>query len=78
MLSYSRAGAADIAVEAAFAASAAVVFVLGDERDGSLPLFLAWLAVHVLYGIVSGSFWALVIVACTRPPRPTTRPRTRR
>ena len=35
------------------------LFVLGDERDGSLPFFLAWLAVHVLYGIVIGSFWAL-------------------
>jgi len=54
-------------VAAAFAASAAALFVLGDERDGSLPLFLAWLAVHVLYGIVSGSFWALLIVV-TCPP----------
>ena len=58
----SRARAADIAVAAAFAAAAATLFVLGDERGGSLPFFLAWLAVHVLYGIVSGSFWALLIV----------------
>ena len=63
----SRARAADIAVAAAFAASAAAFFVLGDERDGSLPFFLAWFVVHVLYGIVSGSFWALLIVV-TCPP----------
>ena len=63
----SRARAADIAVAAAFAAAAATLFVLGDERGGSLPFFLAWLAVHVLYGIVSGSFWALLIVV-TCPP----------
>jgi hypothetical protein len=63
----SRAFAADIAVAAAFSASAATLFVLGDERDGSLAFFLAWLAAHVLYGIVSGSFWALfIVVAC--PP----------
>ncbi len=63
----SRARAADIAVAAVFAASAAALFVQGDERDGSLPFFLAWLAVHVLYGIASGSFWALpIVVAC--PP----------
>jgi len=54
-------------VAAAFAASAAVLFVLGDERNGSLPFFLAWLAVHVLYGIVSGSFWALLIVVSCPP-----------
>jgi hypothetical protein len=54
-------------VAGAFAASTAALFVLGDERDGSLPFFLAWLAVHVLFGIVSGSFWALpIVVAC--PP----------
>ena len=57
----------DVAVAAAFAASAAVLFVVGDERGGSLPFFLAWLAVHVLFGIVSGSFWALLIVV-TCPP----------
>jgi hypothetical protein len=59
--------AAEVAVAAVFAASAAAIFVAGDERNGSLPLFLGWLAVHVLYGIVSGSFWALVIVL-TCPP----------
>jgi hypothetical protein len=63
----SRARAADIAVAAAFAASAAALFVAGDERDGSLPFFLAWFAVHVLYGLASGSFWALLIVV-TCPP----------
>lgn len=62
-----RARATDVAVAAAFAALAAALFVLGDERDGSLPFFLAWFAVHVLYGIVSGSFWALLIVV-TCPP----------
>ena len=63
----SRAHAADVAVTAAFAASAAALFVLGDERNGSLPFFLAWFAVHVLYGVGSGSFWALLIaVSC--PP----------
>jgi hypothetical protein len=54
-------------VAAAFAASAATLFVLGDERDGSLPFFLAWVAVHVLYGLLTGSFWALLIVV-TCPP----------
>jgi len=63
----SRARAADIAVAAAFAASAAALFVAGDERDGSLPFFLAWFAVHVLYGLASGSFWTLLIVV-TCPP----------
>jgi hypothetical protein len=62
-----RARAADVAVAAAFAASAATLFVLGDERDGSLPFFLAWLAVHVLYGIAKGSFWALPIVVVCPP-----------
>ena len=63
----SRARAADIAVAAAFAASAATLFVLGDERDGSWPFFLGWIAVHVLYGIGSGSFWALLIVVSCPP-----------
>ena len=67
MSSRARARAADVAVAAAFAASAAALFVLGDERDGSLPFFLAWFAVHVLYGIVSGSFWALLIVVSCPP-----------
>mgnify|MGYP000103044362 CR=1 FL=1 len=56
-----------MAVAAAFAAAAAVLFVEGDERGGSLPFFLSWLAVHVLYGLASGSFWAL-LVAVTCPP----------
>ena len=62
-----RARAAEVAVAAAFAAAAAAVFVEGDERNGALSLFLAWLAIHVVYGVVSGSFWALVIVL-TCPP----------
>ena len=62
-----RARAAEVAVAAVFAASAAAIFVAGDERNGSMPFFLGSLAVHVLYGIVSGSFWALVIVL-TCPP----------
>ena len=62
-----RARAAEVAVAAVFAASAAAIFVAGDERNGSMPFFLGWLAVHVLYGIVSGSFWALLIVL-TCPP----------
>ena len=52
---------------AAFAAAAAWLFVLGDERGGSLPLFLAWAAVHVVYGAVSGSFWAFPIVLSCPP-----------
>jgi len=64
---HARARAADVAVAAAFAASAAALFVLGDERDGSLAFFLAWFAVHVLFGIVSGSFWALLIVVSCPP-----------
>ena len=63
----SRARAANIAVAAAFAASAAALFVLGDERDGSLTFFLGWLVVHVLYGIASGSFWALLVVVSCPP-----------
>ncbi len=62
-----RARATDVAVAAVFAAAAAALFVLGDERGGSLPFFLGWLAVHVLYGAVSNSFWALpIVIAC--PP----------
>lgn len=63
----SRARAAEIAVAAVFAAAAAWLFVEGDERGGSLALFLAWAAVHVFYGAASGSFWALPIAA-TCPP----------
>ncbi|HEY8103089.1 MAG TPA: hypothetical protein VIE18_01145 [Gaiellaceae bacterium] len=32
-----------------------------------MPFFLAWLALHVLYGLASGSFWAFLIVV-TCPP----------
>ncbi len=63
----SIARATEVAVAAVFAASAATLFVLGDERDGSLPFFLTWLAVHLLFGLASGSFWSLLIVV-TCPP----------
>jgi len=67
MLSISRAAALGLASGAAFAASAATIFVLGDARGGSLPFFLAWLGVHALYGIVNGSFSSLVIVLACPP-----------
>ena len=51
----------------AFAGASALLFVLGDERDGSLPFFLAWLALHVLYGAGAGSFWALAVVLAGPP-----------
>lgn len=62
-----RARAVEIAIATVFAASAAAIFVEGDERNGSMPLFLGWLAVHLLYGVASGSFWSLLIVL-TCPP----------
>jgi hypothetical protein len=62
-----RARLTDAAVAAAFAGAAAWLFVEGEERDGSLPFFLAWVAVHVLFGLASGSLAALLIaLAC--PP----------
>lgn len=63
----SRARAAEIAVATAFAGAAAWLFLQGDERGGSLPFFLAWVAAHVLYGAARASFWALPIAA-TCPP----------
>lgn len=48
---------------AAFAGAAAALF--GADRPWAA--FAAWLAVHALYGVASGSFWALV-VALTCPP----------
>jgi hypothetical protein len=59
----SRARAAEIAVAAAFAATAAALF--GEDR--SWPFVVAWLGVHALYGVASGSFWALA-TALTCPP----------
>ena len=58
-----RARVTEIAVAAAVAATAAALF--GEDRPWA---FVAgWLAVHLLYGVVSGAFWALV-VALTCPP----------
>lgn len=58
-----RSRVTEIAVAAAFATTAAALF--GEDRPWA---FVAgWLAVHLLYGIVSGSFWALV-VALVCPP----------
>jgi len=50
-----------------FAGASATLFVLGDERDGPLAFFVAWLTVHVLYGVAAGSFWALLIVLACPP-----------
>ena len=54
--------ASTIAVSAAFVAAAAAIFVLGDEWE-SAPgaLFLAWLAVHLGFGLALASFWALPV-----------------
>jgi hypothetical protein len=62
-----RARLTEIALAAVFAGTAAWLFTEGEERNGSLPLFLAWIAVHVLYGLASGSLAALLI-AVTCPP----------
>ena len=62
-----RARLTEIALAAAFAGSAAWLFVEGEERDGSLPFFLAWIAVHILFGFANGSVTALLI-AISCPP----------
>jgi hypothetical protein len=62
-----RARVTEIALAAAFSAAAAWLYLEGDERGGSLPFFLAWAAVHVVFGAAAGSLAALVVaVAC--PP----------
>ena len=62
-----RARVTEIVLTAAFAGTAAWLFVEGEERGGSLPFFLAWIAAHVLFGLASGSLAALLVaVAC--PP----------
>jgi hypothetical protein len=53
----------EIAVAAGFAVTAAALF--GEDRPW--PYVAGWLGVHLLYGVVSGSFWALA-VALTCPP----------
>jgi hypothetical protein len=62
-----RARLTEIALAAAFAGTAAWLFVEGEERGGSVPFFLAWVVVHVLFGFANGSLAALVI-AVTCPP----------
>ena len=49
-------------VSVLFVAAAAAIFVVGDEWDsGPAGLFLVWLGVHVLYGALFASFWALPV-----------------
>ena len=49
-------------VSVLFVAAAAAIFVVGDEWDsGPAALFLVWLGVHVAYGAVLATFWALPI-----------------
>ena len=49
-------------VPAIFVAAAAGIFVVGDEWDGApAGLFLVWLAVHLAYGAVVATFWALPV-----------------
>lgn len=67
MSSFSRSGVLRAALGGGFSAAAATLFVMGDARDGSLPFFLGWLAVHLLYGLASGSFWSLLIVLVCPP-----------
>jgi hypothetical protein len=62
-----RARLTEIALAAAFSFAAAWLFLEGDERDGSLPFFLAWAAVHVAYGVAAGRLAALLI-ALAGPP----------
>jgi cytochrome c oxidase assembly factor CtaG len=62
-----RARLTDIALAAAFAGSAAWLFAEGETRDGSLPFFLAWIVVHVLFGFASGSLSALFIAVAAPP-----------
>jgi hypothetical protein len=62
-----RARLTEIALAAAFSFAAAWLFLEGEERDGSLPFFLAWAAVHVGYGVVAGRLAALPI-AVAGPP----------
>jgi hypothetical protein len=57
----------EVALAAAFAGTAAWLFMEGDERDGSLPFFLAWLVLHVLFGAVNGSLSALLITIVAPP-----------
>ena len=49
-------------VSTAFVAAAAGIFVVGDEWDSAPSgLFLVWLGVHVVYGALLASFWALPV-----------------
>ena len=53
-----------IAVSAVFVAVATAIFIVGDEWD-SAPggLFVPWLAVHLAYGAIVASFWAVPVAA---------------
>ncbi len=64
---WTRQNVAPVLAGAVFSITAAGLFALGDEREGSLLFFLAWLGAHIAYGVAAGSFWALaVVLAC--PP----------
>ena len=59
-----RMSARRIAVSALFVAVAAALFIVGDEWD-SAPggLFVPFLAVHLVYGAILGTFWAVPVAA---------------
>ena len=64
-----RPNAAQIAAGAAFTAVAATLFVVPDEWEAapSLAFFLAWIAAHSAYGVLSGSFRSLAVVLIGPP-----------
>jgi hypothetical protein len=57
-----RPGALSAALSLVFVVAAAAIFIVGDEWD-SAPgaLFLVWLGVHLAYGAIVASFWALPV-----------------
>jgi hypothetical protein len=62
-----RARLTEVALAALFSGAAAWLYLEGEERDGSLPFFLAWAAVHVLFGVAAGRVAALLIVVAGPP-----------